>query len=73
MNGLTRMIKVSILGRNGLETKEVHLEEAEKILKESYADPMGGLVYDRRTGEVIEEIGPNIEEIVIMDHMIGGG
>ena len=73
MIGTARTIKVSILGRNGLETKEVHLEEAEKILKENYADPMGGLVYDRKTGEVIGEIGPNIEEIVIMDHMIGGG
>jgi hypothetical protein len=73
MNGLTRAIKVSVLGRNGLETKEVCLEEAEKILKESYADPMGGLVYDGRTGEVIGEIGPNVREIVIIDHMIGGG
>ena len=47
---MARVIKVHILGRNGLETKEVSLEEAETILKETYADSLGGLVTDRRTG-----------------------
>jgi hypothetical protein len=67
------MIKVHILGRNGLEIKEVNLEEAERILKETYADPLGGLVADKRTGEVIWEISPNVEELFIVDQMIGGG
>jgi len=67
------MIKVHILGRDGVEIKEVNLQEAERILKETYADPFGGLVADRRTGEVIWEIGPNVEELFIMDQMIGGG
>ena len=70
---MARIIKVHILGRNGIEIKEVNLEEAEIILKETYADPLGGLVTDRRTGKVIWEIGPNIEELFIMDHIIGGG
>ena len=70
---MARMIKVHILGRNGTEIKEVNLQEAERILKETYADPLGGLVADRRTGEVIWEIGPNVEELFIIDHMIGGG
>jgi hypothetical protein len=70
---MARMIKVHILGRNGLEIKEVSLEEAETILKETYADSLGGLVADRRTGEVIGEIGPNVEELFIVDQMIGGG
>ena len=70
---MARMIKVHILGRNGLEIKEVSLEEAGTILKETYADSLGGLVADRRTGEVIGEIGPNVEELFIVDQMIGGG
>jgi hypothetical protein len=70
---MARMIKVHILGRNGLEIKEVSLQEAETILKETYADSLGGLVADRRTGEVVWEIGPNVEELFIVDQMIGGG
>ena len=70
---MARMIKVHILGRHGIEIKEVNLEEAERILKETYDDPLGGLVSDKRTGEVIWEIGPNIEELFIIDHMVGGG
>ncbi|MDH5695790.1 MAG: hypothetical protein OEZ00_04190 [Dehalococcoidia bacterium] len=70
---MARMIKVHILGRNGIEIKEVNLQEAERILKETYADPLGGLVADRRTGEVIWEIDSNVEEVLIIDQMIGGG
>lgn len=70
---MVRMLKVHILGRNGIEIKEVNLQEAERILKETYADSLGGLVADRRTGEIIGEIGPNVEELFIIDHMIGGG
>ena len=70
---MVRMIKVHILGRNGREIKEVSLEEAETILKETYADSMGGLVTDRRTGQVIGEIGPNVEELFIVNFMMGGG
>jgi hypothetical protein len=70
---MTRMIKVHILGRNGPETNEVSLEEAETILRETYADPLGGLVADRRTGKVIWQIGPDVEELFIVDHAIGGG
>lgn len=70
---MARVIKVHILGRNGLETKEVSLEEAETILNETYADSLGGLVTDRRTGEVISEIGPDVEELFIVNHIIGGG
>jgi hypothetical protein len=70
---MARMIKVHILGRNGLETNEVSLQEAETILKEAYTDSLGGLVADRRTGKVISEIGPDVEELFIVEHMVGGG
>jgi len=68
-----RMIKVHIWGKNGTEIKEVSLEEARKMIKEVYADPMGGFVVDRETGQVITEINPDIKELAIIDQMIGGG
>ncbi len=70
---MERMIKVHLQGSSGIITKEVTLQEAEKILKDTYADPRGGLVSDHKTGEIIWEIGPNVEEVFIIDHMIGGG
>jgi hypothetical protein len=50
---MVRMIRVYVLGRNGLEMKEASLEKAETVLKETYADSLGGLVTGRRTGKVI--------------------
>ena len=70
---VARTIKVHILGRNGREIKEVSLEEAKTILKETFADSLGGLVVDQRTGQVIWEIGPNVEEVLIVNLMVGGG
>ena len=70
---MTRTIKVHVMGRNGIEIREVAPQEAERILKETYADPLGGLVADRRTGEVIWEIGPDVEELFIVNHVMGGG
>lgn len=70
---MARLIKVHISGRNGVEVKEVDFREAERLLKETYADPMGGLVADKKTGEVIWDIGPDVEELYIIDHIIGGG
>jgi hypothetical protein len=42
-------------------------------LKETYADSLGGLVTNKRTGKVIEEIGPDVEELLIINYIIGGG
>lgn len=67
------MIKVYIWGRNGAEIREVSLEEAEKIVKDVYDDPMGGFIVDRETGQVIGEITPGVKKLVIVDQMIGGG
>ena len=68
---MERMIRVHILGREGVE--EVTLQEAEKILEKIHNDPVGGLVVDARTGKVIWEIGPEIEEIKILEQWLGGG
>jgi hypothetical protein len=73
MAEMARKIKVYTMGRNGLQKNEVSLKEAETILEETYADSLGGLVADKRTGEVIWHIGPDVEELFIVDHAIGGG
>ncbi len=54
------------------ETKTVTLEEAEKIIQDTYNDPIGGLVVDTRTNEVIWHLGPETEKIMIVQ-MLGGG
>ncbi len=68
---MTRMIKVRTLGSG--EIREVTIQEAEKILEDTYNDPVGGLVADAGTREVIYKISPNVEQIVIMEQMLGGG
>ena len=68
---MTRKIKVRTLGSK--EIREVTIQEAERILEDTYNDPVGGLVADARTGEVIYKISPHIEQIVIMEQMLGGG
>jgi hypothetical protein len=65
------MIKVRVLGSS--DVREVTLEEARDILEKASNDPQGGLIADGKTGEVIWQIGPDIEEIVIIEQMIGGG
>jgi hypothetical protein len=70
---LERKIKVHVWGRNGTEIREVSLAEAERILNETYSDPIGGLVVNQETGEVIGEISQEIKELLIIDQMIGGG
>jgi hypothetical protein len=67
------MVKVHIMGRKGEEQREVSFEEAERLVKETYEDPLGGLVADAKTKEIIWEMRPDIEEIVILGEIIGGG
>ncbi len=52
--------------------KEVTLQEAQQILENIYTDPTGGVVANGKTGEIISQIGPNIDEIVVIQHMLGG-
>jgi hypothetical protein len=62
-----------VTGLQGTEVKEVSLEEAKKVLGRIYADPVGGFVSNRKNGEIISEITPDIDEIIIIDQLIGGG
>ena len=68
---MTRKIKVRTLGSK--EIREVTIQEAERILEDAYNDPVGGLVADERTGKVIYKISAKVEQIVIMEQMLGGG
>lgn len=67
---MERTIKVRFLTG---ESKEVSVEEAKRILDETYNDPFGGLVADGKSNEVISQIGPGVEEIIVLETMIGGG
>jgi hypothetical protein len=53
--------------------KEVTVGEAKRILDETYDDPLGGLVADAKTEKVIYQIDPDLEEIFVLDTIIGGG
>jgi hypothetical protein len=64
--------KIKVRYASGGE-KEVSVEEARGILEETYSDPMGGLVTDAKTERVIYQIEPDIEEIFVLDTIIGGG
>lgn len=68
---MMKMVKVRFIG--DAEVKEVTTEEAEEILDKIYDDAMGGFVTDARTGLVISKIGPDTEEILVVEQMLGGG
>ncbi len=67
---MARTIKVHRLGRSGMEIKEVGLDEAKLLLED--AATWGWIVADAKTQEIIWEIGPKVEEIMITG-MLGGG
>ena len=52
---------------------EVSLEEAQRILDDNNNDAVGGLVVDLKTGETIARISPDVDEILVIDQMLGGG
>ena len=70
---MERRIKLYITGVDGTEVKVVSLEEAQKVLQQTYADAVGGFVANRKNGEIISQITPDIDELIIVDHVIGGG
>jgi hypothetical protein len=66
-----KTIKVRYIGSR--EVREVTLEEARKILESTYDDAMGGMVADAATGAMIARIDDNVNEILVIEHMLGGG
>ncbi len=67
---MTPTIKVQSLGMDEVGIKEVNLEEARRIVEEAYA--RGSLVVNKSAGEVIDELTPDVEEVIIVD-AVGGG
>ena len=65
------MVTVRIFGKK--ESQQVSLEEAQKILEDTYNNPVGGIVVDAKTHEVLAQLNPGVDEIVIIEQMLGGG
>jgi len=70
---MQKMVRIHIWDRDGLKVTEVDLDEARRLVNETYADAMGGFVVDRKTGRAIGEIDEDVEEILIVTEILGGG
>ena len=68
---MEKLITVRIMGKK--ETQQVTLEEARSIMEQVYDDPIGGLVANAKTRQVIWKLEPDVDEILIMEKMLGGG
>ncbi len=65
---MERMIRVHFaLG----ESREVSAAEAERIIKDAYRQ--GWLAFDRKNHDVIAEIAPDVEEIMVLNTVVIGG
>ncbi len=71
-NGKVMERKIRVYGRNKfkMEVREVDLQEAEKILRDSFQKY---LVIDRKTHEFITEITPDVVEITLLPILVAGG
>lgn len=67
---MPRTIKVHSLSANGMEVKEVDIEEAKKLIEKAYTQ--GNVVIDKRTGNVIDNIPSEADEIILVG-ILGGG
>ena len=55
------------------EVREVTSEEAEQILENTYSDAVGGMAVNASTGKTIYRMEPDVDEIIIVEQMLGGG
>jgi hypothetical protein len=67
---MTQRLKAYRTGDRGIEIEEVDIEEAKKILAEAMAN--GKVVVNKGNGEVIYELEPDVEELLIVDIVDGG-
>lgn len=68
---MKKLITVRVMGKK--DARQVTREEAMKIMEEVYDDPIGGLVANAKTRQVIWKLEPDVDEILIMEKMFGGG
>ena len=62
-------VKVSRLSTEGEEIREVDFKDVKRLIEEAYA--LGKFVLDKE-GNVIEDITPDVKEILIVG-VLGGG
>ena len=55
------------------ESRKVTRQEALKIMEQVWEDPIGGLVANGKTRQVIWKLEHDVDEILIMEKMFGGG
>ena len=67
---MVQKVKVYRSGDKGIEVEEVDIEAARKIVEE--ARGRGRVIVDKKIGEVIEDLKPNVEELLIVDIVEGG-
>jgi len=68
---MEKLITVRVMGKK--ETRQVTRQEARKIMEQVWEDPIGGLVANGKTRQVIWKLDPDVDEILIMEKMFGGG
>ena len=68
---MEKLITVRVMGKK--EARQVTVEEARKIMEQVWEDPIGGLVANGKTRQVIWKLDPDVDEILIMEKMFGGG
>ena len=66
---MDKTIKVRYLGPKG--TVVVTPEEARKILDSTYGGKLSGMAVNARTGETVNQITDDIDEIIVIEHMSG--
>ena len=67
---MVQKVKVYRYGDKGIEVEEVDIEAAKKIVEE--ARGQGRVIVDKKIGKVIEDLKPNVEELLIVDIVEGG-
>jgi hypothetical protein len=67
---MVRKVKVYVSGDRGIEVEEVDADGAKKLIEEARAQ--GRCIIDKKIGEVIEDLKPGVEEILIFDIVEGG-
>lgn len=70
MINMAQKIKVYRIGDSGLEFEEMNFEEAERVLEEARA--RGNVVINKKDGEAVEKISPDIDEILVVALIAGG-
>lgn len=67
---MAQKIKVYRISDRGLQFEEVDIHETDKILEEAHAQ--GNVVLNRKGGEAVIKMNPDIEELLIIKILEGG-